>query len=265
MKDIKVQFAKDGITVEKVIVGENHYQVTLITPTEQELKPVEGKWYRRVKEGSYHEFSVGKWYQYGNHGFNSLGQNSGAWRLFDLSTPLDFDPETLVGKEVKFEGWDRFYKIESVKGELFKVSFKNRLHAYDLAMFHSTKHELRTPEPTLTVPDSVEFVMWGGSFALRYNGLTLSSKDGEEQNFTLESGLDYLDPEKNLKLIPCKLEEVNNGEWVVLKDYINQPNCYILATSIGAVYFEGKHTPIKIEPFNDKHWRKKDWLKVVQG
>lgn len=157
MKDIKVQFAKDGITVEKIIIGENHYQLTLITPAEPK-------------------------------------------------------PET--------------------------------------------------PEPTLTVPENVEFVNWLGDPSLKYNDLILTS---EGDGFVLSSDSEGFENCKPLKLIPCKLDEVQNGEWVVHTHGAHGAINYRLITSKGAVSFCSDGKPIEIEPLDDGSWQQTGWLKVVQG
>lgn len=135
---------------------------------------------------------------------------------------------------------------------------------YQVTLITPAEPKPEIPEPTLTVPDNVEFAMWGESFALRYNGLTLSSKDGE-QHFALESGVDYLDTEKNLKLIPCKLDEVQNGEWFVNKIGINDASNYWLVTTKGAVSFCSDEKPIETSPIDSDDWGKEGWLKVVQA
>lgn len=249
----------------KVTVGDKTFNVTLAEAVTNEIKPVEGKWYRRVKEGSYPEFTVGKWYQYGNYGFNSQGQSSGALRLFDLSNPLDFDPETLVGKEVKFEEWVRFWKIVGINEDHVKIESELGTFTYHLSKFNTMKYELRDPEPTLTVPENVEFVDWVGDIALSYNGFLLS-QDNSINTFALTSTQDFIKAlESPLQLVPCELSEAQNGDWVVPNQSIDKPYAYWLITEKGAVRFNDENYPIKIVQLNDGGLAKEGWLKVVQG
>jgi len=267
MKDIKVQFAKDGFTVDKVIVGEHHYQVTLITSAEP--KPVEGKWYRFIDAEKREAYTENKWYKHisSNEKHHFFGSNYGGengwmrqstYQFFDLSTPLDFDPETLVGKTFVWDDGGKF----SVKKIEWPRLYDNDGHTcavLDLiTLINTNTIKVLDPEPTLTVPENVEFVMWG-RLSLVYNGFILC---GVDNGFTFADVRMDFKRITNLKLIPCKLDEVQNGEWVVDENEIDNPVLYRLKTAKGWVSIdEDYQRPIMIEA----ELHESDWLKVVQG
>lgn len=275
MKDFSINIAEDGGTIQ---VGDKTYQVTLITPAEQELKPVEGKWYRRVKEGN-NCFEENKWYQCEDEVIIPKIETylvSNYFEAFDLSTPLDFDPETLVGKTLEWAGG---VKVVVTKTEWpFLIGSYETTKAYigDLiGVFDEIKKgytKILDPEPTLTVPENVEFVIWGYDFTLAYNGLILSPIENG-LGFMLIDKLDCLDPIKflnlvpcpikSLKLIPCNIDEVKNGEWVVNEERKHKSFHYRLKTEKGWVSFNGSgEYPIIIDSgLSDSI----NWLKVVQG
>lgn len=121
-------------------------------------------------------------------------------------------------------------------------------------------------EPMLTVPENVEFVTWFGGIALRYNGLILSPY-AQGNNFSLSNARELGGkPESPLQLAPCKISEMQNGDWFVYNHWIDNPCAYMLLTEKGAVSFGGHNSnPIYIQPLNNGGWSEEGWLKVVQG
>jgi len=264
MKDFLINIAEDGGTIQ---VGDKTYQVTLITPVEP--KPVEGKWYRCVAANTTIAFTVDKWYEYSvkKYGhwlfFNDKNSESG-WlvkntpNFFDLSTPLDFDPETLVGKTLDF-GEDRQYTVKQITGKTFITKHKGIECEHSIEILLNTTYKVLDPEPTLTVPDNVKFVEWQNGLSMAYNGLILGVTN--ENGFGLRDYDGRFSRLESLKLIPCNIDEVKNGEWVVYKFSIDDPDVYRLKTEKGWVSFnESDEYPILIQP---KLSDSDDWLKVV--
>ena len=133
---------------------------------------------------------------------------------------------------------------------------------FNVTLAEAVNDEIK-PELRLNVPENVEFVMDNGYIALRYNGLILNPY-AQGINFALSNTQGVGDrPKSPLQLVPCKLSEVQNGEWVVNKEHKHKSFYYRLKTEIGWVSFNAsEEVPIIIQSeLSDSV----GWLKVVQG